>query len=211
MFFASQRFSIPRQSTESVNRTPSHIACTDADTLSAHHTWCYTLTRGSSWIVYPKHFLIPSLVSRHVSRPAKYTKHFVFFFTFLYFSFFHRLRPKVDHVQTTLSRLTNLGGNCFTDLKGWFCSMWDSSKECWKTTGSVCREGLNINRLRNVNRLKIQNDYLWFYVTILIKRITLTFHFQLISKNFNRYMLLLFEAVGGGLEARHPKFEMKNE
>ena len=30
-----------------VNRTPSHIACTDADTLSAHHTRCYTTTRGS--------------------------------------------------------------------------------------------------------------------------------------------------------------------
>ena len=30
-----------------VSRTPSHIACADANTLSAHHPWCYTLTRDS--------------------------------------------------------------------------------------------------------------------------------------------------------------------
>ena len=89
-----------------VNRTPSHNASTDTDTMSAHHTWCYTLTRGSSWIVCPKQFLIPSLVSRHVSRAAQYTQHFVLFVTFLYFSFVHWLRLKVDHVQNTLRRFT---------------------------------------------------------------------------------------------------------
>ena len=52
-------------------------------------------------------FVIPSLVSRHVSRPA--TQHFVLFFTFLYFSFFHRLRLKVDHVQNRGVRCVNKG------------------------------------------------------------------------------------------------------
>ena len=55
-------------------------------------------------MVCPKHFLIPSLVSRHVSRPAQYIQHFVLFFIFLYFSFFQQLRLKVDHVQNTLRR-----------------------------------------------------------------------------------------------------------
>ena len=53
-----------------VNRTPCHTACTDADTLSAQHIALiyYTLTRGSSCAFLK--IVIPSLVSRHVSRPA---------------------------------------------------------------------------------------------------------------------------------------------
>ena len=54
----------------------------------------------------PKTFLIPSLVSRHVSRPAQYTQHLVLSFTCLHFSFVHRLRLKFDHVQNTLCRFT---------------------------------------------------------------------------------------------------------
>ena len=37
LFFACRQLSAPRQSTEGVNRTPSHIARTDTNTLSAHH------------------------------------------------------------------------------------------------------------------------------------------------------------------------------
>ena len=50
-FFARWKLSIPWQSTVCVNRYTSHTAhltCGDVHSLSAHHTWCYTLTRGSS-------------------------------------------------------------------------------------------------------------------------------------------------------------------
>ena len=58
------------------------MACTDADTLSVHHTWCHTLTRGSGLkltCVPTKQLLIPSLVPRHVSRRAHCTQHFLLF------------------------------------------------------------------------------------------------------------------------------------
>ena len=61
-----------------VNRTPSHIACTDAHIVAAHHIAlipCTTSVAQGSRIVCPKHFLVPSLVPRHVSRPALYTQH----------------------------------------------------------------------------------------------------------------------------------------
>ena len=84
----------------------SHIACADADTFSTQHIAliCYTLTRSSSCAFH--RLVIPCLVSRQVSRPAQCTQHFVLYFTVLYFSFVHRLRLKVDHVQNTLRRFT---------------------------------------------------------------------------------------------------------
>ena len=89
-----------------VNRTPCHIACTDVNTVSTQHIAliCYTLTRGSSCAFHT--IVIPSLVPRHVSRPALYTKHCDLILTVLHFSFAHRPRLKVDHVRNTLSRFT---------------------------------------------------------------------------------------------------------
>ena len=43
---------------------------------------------------------VPSLVPRHVSRPAQYTQHFDLIFGVLYLFFSHRLRLKVDHEYT---------------------------------------------------------------------------------------------------------------
>ena len=37
------------------------LTCTDAHSLSAHHTWCYTLTRGSSSSCAFHKIVIPSL------------------------------------------------------------------------------------------------------------------------------------------------------
>ena len=80
-------FSTQRRCYQPQERGTTHVlnvlaVFRDADTLSPQHIAliCYTLTRGSR-IVCPKHFLIPSRVSRHVSRPAQYTQHFVSFFS----------------------------------------------------------------------------------------------------------------------------------
>ena len=53
-----------------VNRTPCHIACTDVNTVSTQRIAliCCTLTRGSSCAFHK--IFVPSLVPRHVSRPA---------------------------------------------------------------------------------------------------------------------------------------------
>ena len=75
-----------------------HFVSTSHMMLHAH-TWL-----KSSWIVCPKHFLIPSVVSHHVSRSAQYTEHYVIFFTFLHFSIFLWLRLRVCHVLSTLRR-----------------------------------------------------------------------------------------------------------
>ena len=65
---------------------------------------CYTLMRGSSCAFHK--IVIPSLVPRHVTRPAQYPQQFVLSFTCLYFFFAHRLRLKVEHVGNTLRRFT---------------------------------------------------------------------------------------------------------
>ena len=98
----------------SVNRTPSHIACPGADTLSAQHTWCSTLTRCPSWISCPKHFLIPSLVSRHISRPAQYTQHFVLF-SLSSTSPFTGSGSRLITSRTHFADSRDLGGDGFTD------------------------------------------------------------------------------------------------
>ena len=104
-----------------VNRTPCHMACTNVNTLSAQRIVliCYTLTRGSRLMnCVPKHFLNPSLVSRHVSRPAHHTQHFVLYFTVLYFSFAHRLTGSGSRLFTSRIHCANsqgLGGDSFTD------------------------------------------------------------------------------------------------
>ena len=73
-----------------------------------HTAHCTDLLHAHAWLklCVPKKIVIPSLVSRHVSRPAQHTQHFDLIFTVLCFSFVHRLRPKVDHVRNTLRRLT---------------------------------------------------------------------------------------------------------
>ena len=84
--------------------TPCHIACTDADKLSAQHIElnCYTLTRGSSCAFHK--IVIPHHVSRHVSRPAQHTYLFDINFTFIHVTFSCLL--KVDHVQNPPHRFT---------------------------------------------------------------------------------------------------------
>ena len=91
-----------------VNRTPCNIACTDVNSVSTQHIalMCYRLTRGSSCAFHI--IFIPSLVLRHVSRLAQHTQHFDF-------SFVHRLRLNVDHVQNTLRRFTRPRSDGFTD------------------------------------------------------------------------------------------------
>ena len=57
----------------SMNRTPSHIACADTNTLSAHQTWWKTLTHGSSCLSCAwNNFFILSLVARRVVWPAQH-------------------------------------------------------------------------------------------------------------------------------------------
>ena len=53
-----------------VNRTACHIACTDVNTVSTQRIAliCCTLTRGSRCAFHK--IFVPSLVPRHVSRPA---------------------------------------------------------------------------------------------------------------------------------------------
>ena len=90
-----------------VNRTLCHSACTDVNTVSSFWHWFVTgslVAQGSSCAFH--RIVIPSLVPRHVSRPAQCTQHSDIIFTVLYFSFAHRLRLKVDHVRSTLRRFT---------------------------------------------------------------------------------------------------------
>ena len=106
LFFAFGQHAIPRQSTGCEQNTFSHCMYRRRHFISTSHMM-FTFTRGSRLKLkcVPETFLIPSLVSRHVSRPAQYTQHFVLFFTLLYYSF-HWLRLKVDHVQNALRRFT---------------------------------------------------------------------------------------------------------
>ena len=90
-----------------VKRAPSHLACTDVNTVSTQHIAPirHTLTRGSSG---PFHKWSFHLLFRAMSHdlPRTPSTSTTSFFTVLYFSFAHRRRLKVDPVQNTLRRFT---------------------------------------------------------------------------------------------------------
>ena len=73
------------------------LTCTDAHCHSAHHTWCYTLTCGSSSSCAFHKIVISSLLCNfNVSRHARNTQH-------IFFIFFLRSSPtKVAHIQKSV-------------------------------------------------------------------------------------------------------------
>ena len=103
--FVCRQLSIPWQPMGCVSRTPCHIACADADTLSAHHV---ALIPCTSYPCLKTHELCAHdhLLFRAMSHDLHSTPSILSSLSLFCFSFVHRLRLKVDHVQNTLRRFT---------------------------------------------------------------------------------------------------------
>ena len=99
------------------HKTCSHCMCRRRHSASASHVMFHAHARLKSIsIVCPKHFLIPSLASRHVARPAQYTQHFVIFFTFTLLSpSFTGSGSRLITSRIHWADSRELGGDGFTD------------------------------------------------------------------------------------------------
>ena len=104
--FACQQLSIPRQSTgRREQNTFSHCMYRRRHFVSTSHM----MLHAHAWL---KLNSVPKTFSHSIScfapcfTPCTAHPAFCLFFNFFHFSFFHRLRLKVDHVQNTLGRST---------------------------------------------------------------------------------------------------------
>ena len=138
-----------------VNRPLSHIAYTDTNTLSARHTWCHTLTRGSRLrLCLPsKTFLhLVICLTRHVVWSAQHAFLVVLYTVLIHFT---NQEPAPIHAALEVTVLRNpILSQVMSPI--WFATKWLAIRRLStsSTRSSLNKRVLTLPKIRSCTLLK---------------------------------------------------------